>query len=591
MARTAAAFLGTGFVTAAVTGALLAGAPAVHASPDDPGSTSSTGESAGESPSDSKPESKPESKPDPEPESAPESESTVGSGDDGEVESPTPPADDSEPIDEPVAQTPDASPKPTRSLPDDDSAPVARSVGAPSTRSAPEASPSAEATTVTGELTAPEPVAAVAEIEPTAAPSAEAAAALTVAEPEPSSPVPAVDEPGSLTGAAPVAVASPPTGLAALALNVLSGLVQLFGGPPVLPASGAARASALPADAGRAVDADWSFPEAGPQAQLAETEAVFTGQPSIFTQVFVTGLRLIKPVLALFGIELNGTSARIPFFTDGVPPFFVTGGLDVRAEEYEGWKVWRLTPPNPTEKVVVGVHGGSFISTASLFHWETYADMARKTGATVVVPLYPLANADGTGGTAKTVVPVVADFIAAQVAEHGAENVSVFGDSAGGSIALAAAQEIVRRCGDDAACRSAQLPGRMVLLSPALDASATNPGIAEIDDPLLSPASSRRNGLWWARGLETVDDPDGTRNPLASPVFGSLEHLPPITVYAGSIDLRTPDVLVLREKALAAGADIAFELRAGQFHDWPIFGFLPDAHVERANIHRDLGLS
>lgn len=429
-------------------------------------------------------------------------------------------------------------------------------------------------------------------------------------EPEPLEPEPVVPEP---VAPEPVEVAlplpSPPaaeaepdpapvsTTATLLSAVLTSGLSPLADGPaqpvpPPIPLT-------LMAFARREVDsallsnAPVVESVATPMAAAAVTDAepAFSGRPSLVTQIFVAGLRLIKPVLNLFGIELNGTSARIPFFTDGVPPFFVTFGLNVTSSEYEGWRVWTLAPPQPTEKVVVAMHGGSFISTASLVHWWTYADIARDTGATVVVPLYPLANAQGTGGTAKTVVPTVADFIAAQVATHGRENVSVLGDSAGGSIALAAAQELVRRCDGDQACLAATLPGRLVLLSPALDASMSNPAITDVDDPLLSPASSKRNGQWWARGLETPDDPDGTKNPLASPIFGSLAGLPATTVYAGSLDLRTPDVLVLQQKANATpGADFTFELRRGQIHDWTIFPFLPDAHAERPKIYADLGL-
>jgi acetyl esterase/lipase len=186
----------------------------------------------------------------------------------------------------------------------------------------------------------------------------------------------------------------------------------------------------------------------------------------------------------------------------------------------------------------------------------------------------------------------MADFIATQVAGHGAENVSVLGDSAGGSIALAATQELVRRRTAAQNCDTTEsLPGRMVLLAPALDSSLSNPAIAQVEDPLLAPRSSKRNGLWWSRGLESDIDLDGTRNALASPLFGDLAGLPPTTVYAGSLDLRTPDVLVLREKAAATpSAEFTFELREGQIHDWVIFGFLPDARAERPRIYRDLGL-
>ena len=78
--------------------------------------------------------------------------------------------------------------------------------------------------------------------------------------------------------------------------------------------------------------------------------------------------------------------------------------------------------------------------------------IARNTDATVLVPIYKLSL---YGGTAGTVVPAVADFITAQVAEHGTDDVSVYGDSAGGAIALSAMQELVRR-GD-------LVPGHMVL--------------------------------------------------------------------------------------------------------------------------------
>ena len=101
--------------------------------------------------------------------------------------------------------------------------------------------------------------------------------------------------------------------------------------------------------------------------------------------------------------------------------------------------------------------------------------MARNTGATVIVPIYPLAPQ----GTAATVVPAMADLISSEIDQHGAENVSVYGDSAGGDIALAAVQELVRR-GDP-------VPSHLVLISPALDLTLSNPAIQFIDDPILNP--------------------------------------------------------------------------------------------------------
>jgi triacylglycerol lipase len=315
---------------------------------------------------------------------------------------------------------------------------------------------------------------------------------------------------------------------------------------------------------------------------------VFTGEPSLVARAFVAGLRSIQPVLSFAGITLNGSRTTIPFITDGTPPSFVTYGLDVKSSEYAGWTVWTLTPARRSGKIVVAIHGGSFISQASILHWWTYAGIARDTGATVIVPLYPLANEEGTGGTAATVVPVVADFIAGLVGDSqhgGAERVSVLGDSAGGAIALAAIQELARRrAADPDGDHAEQVPGRVVLIAPVLDAGLSNPNAELVDDLLLSPAASRSNGRLWA-GMLDIEDP------VVSPVFGSLEGLSHIAVYAGSLDLRAPDVLVAQRMAAATpGADFTFELRKGQVHDWIIFAFLPDARAERPGLYRHLGL-
>ncbi|MCV7347024.1 alpha/beta hydrolase [Mycolicibacterium rhodesiae] len=303
-------------------------------------------------------------------------------------------------------------------------------------------------------------------------------------------------------------------------------------------------------------------------------ESLYSGPPpTIFQRAVVAGLRAINFVTKTFNLpfSLSGTSAQIPFFTDGKPDFFLLSGITAQKTEYEGMAVWTLTPRDPSGQYVVAIHGGSFIGQISIFHWWTYTDMARDTHATIVVPLYTLAPV----GTAATDIPVMADFIGAQIAAHGADNVSVMGDSAGGTIALAALQEIVKRNGTQ--------PHRLVLMAPALDLSDTFPN--PVDDPLLgNPHDGHDNNLLtWAGDLAAND-------PVVSPIFGSLAGLPPTTVYSSSRDLLTQQALRLRDKATAAGADFTFVLRKGQFHDWTIFAPLPDAYRERAGIYQSLGL-
>jgi acetyl esterase/lipase len=250
----------------------------------------------------------------------------------------------------------------------------------------------------------------------------------------------------------------------------------------------------------------------------AEYAAAFTGSPSLIANLVVFGLRLYDFVATTLHLPPIFELARMVGLTggSGAPPAFVTMGLDVQVTEYDGWQVYTLTPASPSGEQVVALHGGAYVGQVNFLQWITYANMARETGATVVVPLYPLAPE----GTAGTVVPTVADFISEQIAEHGAENVSVLGDSAGGQIALSAVQLMVQR--------GETVPGHMVLISPVLDNTFTNPNIGLVDDPLIDVAQGRDHAQLWAGGLPLTD-------PLVSPLYGSLDGLPPIAVYSGSL--------------------------------------------------------
>jgi acetyl esterase/lipase len=191
--------------------------------------------------------------------------------------------------------------------------------------------------------------------------------------------------------------------------------------------------------------------------------------------------------------------------------------------------------------------------------------------------MYPLASTPQ--GNAQKVIPEMADLVSAQITSHGAGNVSVYGDSAGGGMALAVAQLLVRR--------GAPTPSRMVLISPWLDVTLSNPAIASIDDPVLRAVSLRDAGRLWAGDLSLTD-------PLVSPVYGSLAGLPPTAVYCGNLDLLAADVVRLKEQALRTStSDLTFILRNGAIHDWAMGGALstPEAAAVQPDIYRQLGIA
>ena len=292
------------------------------------------------------------------------------------------------------------------------------------------------------------------------------------------------------------------------------------------------------------------------------------------SQVFTGFYRVLGAVGDFLGVDLVTPLGQL--ISSDSPPWFTTLGLNVQRSEFEGMPVWTLQSPGSTsEETVVAIPGSAFIFPPTIFHWLDYAAMARNTGATVIVPIYPLVP---QGGTAGTVVPAMADLISSQIDQHGAENVSVYGDSLGGTIALAAVQELVRR-GDP-------VPSHMVLISPALDLTLSNPAIQFVDDPVLSPLlpTAHKNAQLWAGDLDLTD-------PLVSPLFGSLAGLPPTAVYFGNLEILAPDGLVLQDKALATpGADFTFILRKGEIHDWAVITILPETQAVLPDIYHQLGI-
>jgi len=303
--------------------------------------------------------------------------------------------------------------------------------------------------------------------------------------------------------------------------------------------------------------------------------ATFTGQPSVLSQVFTGFYRVVGAVGDFLGVDLATPLGHL--LSSDRPPWLTTLGLNVQRSEFEGMPVWTLQSPGSTsEKTVVAIPGSAFIWPPTLFHWLNYAAMARKTGATVAVPIYPLVP---LGGSAGTVVPTIADLISWQIAEHTAEHVSVYGDSLGGAIGLAAVQELVRR-GDP-------VPSHIVLISPALDLTFSNPAIQFVDDPVFSGlffSNVRKNAQLWAGDLGLTDS-------LVSPLFGSLAGLPPTALYFGSVEIFAPDGLVLQDKALATpGADFTFILRKGELHIWAVNTILPETKAVLPDIYQQLGL-
>jgi len=91
---------------------------------------------------------------------------------------------------------------------------------------------------------------------------------------------------------------------------------------------------------------------------------------------------------------------------------------------------------------VLYLHGGGFVSGIDRFHWRYVAALARAAGMRVVVPAYPLTP---THTWRDCHEPLLDLFEQTAIASAG--GVTLMGDSAGGGLALALAQQVAGRPG------------------------------------------------------------------------------------------------------------------------------------------------
>ncbi|MCG7592694.1 alpha/beta hydrolase fold domain-containing protein [Mycobacterium sp. PSTR-4-N] len=308
-------------------------------------------------------------------------------------------------------------------------------------------------------------------------------------------------------------------------------------------------------------------------------QTVVTGPPSLQDKLILRTLQKLRaddsPIFVGDGGNVTYTS----------PPKWVTGRVTVTESTYSGMKVVTVTPKRkPTGEYVLALHGGGFVAEANIINWADYTAMARQTGATVVVPIYPLAPPKGDA-TVEGLVPPMADYLSLMIAEHGAENVALYGDSAGGTYAMLVAQELVRRCRADAQCDPDEdQPSRMVLISPVLHLTLSGPIVDDINDPIIPPRTPPAPG----DGLNP-DDPH--INPI---MVDDLTGLPPTAIYVGTVERPYPGDLMFRDKLLAQDADANFTvvIGDGQMHDWALGGIFVNSQARkwRSTIYQQLGL-
>lgn len=231
----------------------------------------------------------------------------------------------------------------------------------------------------------------------------------------------------------------------------------------------------------------------------------------------------------------------------------------IETEEFSGH--WIYPKKKDYGKTILYCHGGAYVSGPSLLHWRVLSHIALSGNYRILMINYPKAPEHPYPAALNAVYSAYRHLLENTVSD----DIILMGDSAGGGLALALSMKLR----DD----NQSLPSRQILLSPWLNLAMDNedtPKQSELDNMLALPGLADAAGFY--RGKE---DP---RHPYISPLFGSLEGLPPTLLMIGTLDLLLPDCRDFRSKAEAASLDLTYEEWDDMFHVWMLnIPYIPEA--------------
>jgi acetyl esterase/lipase len=229
--------------------------------------------------------------------------------------------------------------------------------------------------------------------------------------------------------------------------------------------------------------------------------------------------------------------------------------FDIVEEASRGYPVVTITPKGgaaPGAPHLFYLHGGGYVLDVAGLHFETVCKLCKMLGASATVPIYPLAPEH----KAPEVLAAMRGLYDEVAEQHGADKLTMMGDSAGGGMTLALAQMLKADGG--------AMPASLVLWSPWLDATATAEGQSAIErkDRMLSQSGLKACGKAYGGDLP-LDDP------RLSPLFGALDGLPPMAIFSGTSDVLLVDGQRLAAKLQEKGVTtFVYHQYADMFHVW-----------------------
>ncbi len=264
---------------------------------------------------------------------------------------------------------------------------------------------------------------------------------------------------------------------------------------------------------------------------------------------------LLKLIKNQFILEEDNLERIRQEFDEFYLSFSSNGPLKIQKEEDSpAPSYWIVTPQSSYKKVILFFHGGGFNLGSTYSHQDLCQRLCKQTGYSVLSVDYRLAPENPFPAALEDCIN---SYIWLQEEGFKSKNIVISGISAGGNLALSSLLALKKM--------EEKLPLCAVCMSPVVDLTfpVVYNHLKDVKDWITHQKLEKVRKLY-LQGQNPV-------NPLASPINGDLEGLPPLMLQAGSRELLLCDIKRFRDLAVEKEVKVNLEVWQNMFHCWQMF--------------------